>query len=249
MIPPILLTSCVYISDKTVSLDDANKRIFYTIESVKEWLNSIPKIQIVICDNSGYDFQGEIKKYFPDSDIECLSFLGDKVAVSEYGKGYGEGEIIEFAIANSRYISNAKCFAKCTAKLWVKDAEFFLKNWNGQCVVKPIFKNVFSFRSAFIEYIDTRFYAVSLDFYHKYLKGTYKRIKPKSPIGIEELFLEVLTSNNLVKIFWKKCPQIYGISGASAKAYRNSLKKEFKENMKYFLMQKKSKFKNLFYGF
>jgi hypothetical protein len=249
MLPPILLTSCVYVSDKTVSLDNAAERITYTLESVKEWLNSIPTIQIVICDNSGYDFQGEIKRYFPDADVECLSFLGNKVAVSEYGKGYGEGEIIEYAISNSKHISNSKCFAKCTAKLWVKDPEIFLKNWNGQCAVKPVFKNIFSIRPAFISYIDTRFYAVSLDFYEKYFRGLHKKIKPSSPVGIEELFLEVLTSNNLVNIFWKKCPQIYGVSGASARPYQNSLKKEFKENFKYFLMQKKSQFKNLFYGF
>lgn len=249
MLPPILLTSCVYVSDKTVSLDDANKRINYTLESVKQWLNCIPTIKIVICDNSGYDFQDDINKNFPNDDIECLSFLGDKDAVMEYGKGYGESEIIEYAISNSKYILSTRSFAKCTAKLWVKDAEFFLKNWNSQCAVKPVFKNIFSFRSAFIEYIDTRFYAVSLDFYEKYFRSIHKRIKPNSPIGIEELFLEALISKNLRNIFWKKCPQIYGVSGASGKAYKNSLKKEFKENFKYFLMQKKSNFKNLFYGF
>lgn len=249
MYPPILLTSCVNVSDKSVSLNDASKRVKYTLESVKNWLDYIPTIKIVICDNSGYDFQGEVKRFFPGKDIECLSFWGDKVAVSKYGKGYGEGEIIEYATSNSIYILNAKCFAKCTAKLWVKDPEIFLKKWNGQCAVKPVFKNVFSFRSTFISYVDTRFYVVSLDFYEKYFRGIHKRIKPNSPIGIEELFLEVITSNDLVNIFWKKCPQIYGISGASARAYRNSLKKEFKENVKYFLVQKKSKFKNLFYDF
>jgi hypothetical protein len=249
MYPPILLTSCVNVSDKSVSLNDANKRIKYTIESVKEWLNCIPTIKIVICDNSGYDFQSEVKRYFPDSEIECLSFLGNKAAVLKYGKGYGEGEIIEYAISNSKYISNAKCFAKCTAKLWVKDPKTFLKNWNGRCALKPVFKNIFSIRSAFISYVDTRFYAVSLDFYEKYFRNIHKKIKPNSHIGIEELFLEVLISNNLVNIFWKKCPQIYGISGASARAYRNSLKKEFKENFKYFLMQQKSQFKKLFYDF
>jgi hypothetical protein len=249
MYPPILLTSCVNVSDKSVSLSDASKRIKYTIDSVKEWLNSIPTIKIVICDNSGYDFQGVVKKYFPDNEIECLSFCGDKAAVSKYGKGYGEVEIIEYAISNSKYISNAKCFAKCTAKLWVKNPEIFLKKWNGRCAFKPVFKNVFSFRSSYLGYIDTRFYVVSLGFYEKYLRGLHRKIKPNSSIGLEELFLEALISKNLINIFWEKCPQIYGVSGASGNAYHNSFKKEFKENLRYFLMKKKSKFRNLFHTF
>jgi len=243
---PVLLTSCVYVSDRSVSLSLAQDRISYTLKSIEHWLEQSHLIRIVICDNSGYDFSGDVKKLFPNKEIECLSFLGDKSAVSIYGKGYGEGEIIEFAIENSKIISTAKFFAKCTAKLWVNNPDHFLKTWTGDCALKPVFKNVFSLKSCNVDYVDTRFYLVSVDFYTRHLKNLHKKLEKGCPIGIEQLFLQAVFESKLKNIFWDKCPEICGVSGASGKAYRNSFRKKIKERLRYFLMKKNSKFKNLF---
>jgi len=246
---PVLLTSCVYVSDRSVSLSLAQDRISYTLKSIGYWLEQNQLIKLVICDNSGYDFSSDVKKLFPNAEIECLSFLGDKSAVSNYGKGYGEGEIVEFAIKNSKFISAANYFAKCTAKLWINNPEYFLKTWNGRCALKPVFKNVFSFKSASLDYVDTRFYVVDVDFYTEYLEKLHKKLKKGCPVGIEELFLQAVLDNSLENVFWPKCPEIYGISGASGKAYTNSFRKKIKEGVRYFLMKKNPKFKKLFFNF
>jgi len=243
---PVLLTSCVYVSDQSVSLSSPQDRIKHTLKSIEHWLEQSHLIRIVICDNSGYDFSSDVKKLFPNKEIECLSFLGDKNAVSIYGKGYGEGEIIEFAITNSKLISNAKYFAKCTAKMWINNPEYFLKMWNGNCSFKPVFKNVFSSKSSSVDYIDTRFYLVSVDFYTRYLKNLHKKLKRGCSIGVEQLYLQTVFENKLRNIFWDRCPEVFGVSGASGKAYRNSFRKRVKEKLRYFLMKKNPKFKKLF---
>jgi hypothetical protein len=244
--PPILLTSCVYISDDSVTLKSAQDRIHFTLEAIKRWLEVAPKSKIVICDNSNYDFSELLRQYFPNENIECLSFSGDKKAVITNGKGYGEGEIIEYAIRKSRYILEADCFTKSTARLWVENYQYFLQKWNGKCILKPVFKNSFSLKPTEISYIDTRFYMISLDLYREYFERAHQSINRELPDGIEEIFLKIVFSQNLKNIFSQKYPQIYGVSGASGQYYRNSVKKNIKENLRLFLHRKNAGFKDLF---
>lgn len=244
--PPILLTSCVYVSDDTVTLKSAEDRVNFTLESIKEWLTILPNAKIVICDNSEFDFSELIKEKFPNEKIECLCFLGDRSAVKVNGKGYGEGEIIEYALKKSKFILNAGCFTKCTARLWVKNYRYFLNQWNQKCIFKPVFKNVFSVNLTKLDQIDTRFYIVSTEFYLKYLADANKKINPLTPYGIEEIFLQIVLEKNLKNIFCLRYPEIHGVSGASGRSYRNSLKKNIKENFKYFLMRLNPRFRDLF---
>ncbi len=244
--PPILLTSCVYVSDDSVALKSAQDRVRLTLESIEKWLEVAPKSKIVICDNSNFDFSELLKRHFPSDCIESLSFAGDKKAVIANGKGYGEGEIIEYAIEKSRYILEAGCFTKSTSRLWVKNYNYFLNKWNGNCIFKPVFKNSFSFKPTEISYVDTRFYMISLDLYKKYFSKAHQSINPRSPDGIEEIFLKVIFSENLKNIFCHKYPQVHGVSGASAQYYRNSLKKNIKENFRLFLHKNNASFGDLF---
>ncbi len=246
IIPPILLTSCVYISDDSVALKSAQDRVRFTLESIRKWLAVAPNSKIVICDNSNYDFSELLKQYFPKESIESLCFVGDKKAVIARGKGYGEGEIIEYAIRNSRYILEAGCFTKSTARLWVENYQYFLKKWNGRCIFKPVFKNSFSFKPTEINYIDTRFYMISLDLYMKFFQKAHQKINAESPDGIEEIFLKIVLSENIKNIFSLRYPQIYGVSGASGQYYRNSVKKNIKENLRLFLLRRNPSFKDLF---
>ena len=132
---PLLLTSSVVAHDPSVALSDTQTRKLLTIRSINEWLRVDPSIAIVICDGSNYDFAPEITLLFPQAKIECLHFENTQVEVEKYGRGFGEGEIIRFALAHSKFIQEAQCFAKCTAKLWVenfedckKQIDFYLNN-------------------------------------------------------------------------------------------------------------------------
>src|SRR5271169_740705 len=101
-LPPILLTSCVIVADHSVSLKDENSRIWLTLESIEKWLIISPDFRLVICDGSNFDFSNIVREKFPAANIECLFFQNNQEMVRLHGKGYGEGEIVNYALLYSR---------------------------------------------------------------------------------------------------------------------------------------------------
>ena len=114
-LPPVLLTSCVIVSDHSVSLKDPDSRVRLTTDSIEKWLAVSPDLRLVICDGSNFDFSKIVLKKFPNANIECLFFQNNKELVGIHGKGYGEGEIVNYALENSSYLNESDFFAKAGA--------------------------------------------------------------------------------------------------------------------------------------
>lgn len=105
--PPILLTSSAIAMDPSVILKDQDMRIFYTLESLEKWLVIYPQGKFVLCDGSNFNFSPLIKLRFPTASIECLYFENDQNLIKLHGKGYGEGEIIRYALKHSVLLSES----------------------------------------------------------------------------------------------------------------------------------------------
>ena len=130
-LPPLLLTSCVTVSAPFTQITDQTIRVELTIQSIQKWLCIANDLKIVICDGSNYDFSAIVADNFPYHAIECLSFNNDTESVAKHGKGYGEGEIIKYALAHSTFLNEADYFAKCTSKMWVNNFLECHNYWNG----------------------------------------------------------------------------------------------------------------------
>lgn len=245
-LPPVLLTSCAIVSDHSVSLKDKDARIGLTLQSIQQWLAIAPDLRLVICDGSNYDFSGVVLERFPGSNIECLSFRNDSRMVGIYGKGYGEGEIVNYAIANSAYLRESDYFAKCTAKLWVENFLDCVSEWNGTCLCKGYFADVFSFRRTRFDYIDTRFYLVSKSFYSKYLASAYLNVGGERGLSLEHCFRDVILENKLVRILFNVPPVIHGVGGGTGTYYKNNLKRKIKEAIRLRIVRSNKSFKFLF---
>jgi hypothetical protein len=245
-LPPILLTSCVIVSDHSVSLKDENLRIRLTIDSMEKWLAISPDLRLVICDGSNFDFSGIALEKFPEADIECLFFQNNKELVAVHGKGYGEGEIVNYAIANSAYLKESDYFAKCTAKLWVENFLDCVREWNGTCLCKGYFSDVFSFKRTRFEYIDTRFYLVSKSFYSKYLASTYLNVGGERGLSLEHCFRDVILENGFGKILFNVPPVICGVGGGTGTYYKNNLKRRIKEAARLRIVRSNKSFNYLF---
>lgn len=245
-LPPVLLTSCIYISDYAVKLTEPTDRIKYTIESIEKWLSIAPGIRLVVCDSSGFDFSPLVTDMFPEDDIECLYFVADKNLVQYHGKGYGEGEIIKFALLNSTYLNETDFFAKCTAKLWVENFHDCLKQWNGKFLCNATFTNVFSIKRTILDHIDTRFYMVNRNFYLTYLLNAHVNLGGTSGIGIEESFRAVILDNKMIGVIFNTPPLIGGVGGGTGKHYNIKYYKKLKENLRYKLARMSSNLKPLF---
>ncbi len=244
--PPILLTSSVIPHDKTVKLIDPDARINYTIESIREWLKIAPDSQYVICDGSNFNFEEIVRKEFPNALIECLFFLNDQKLIEVRGKGYGEGEIIKYALEYSHTLKESDVFVKCTGKLWVANYFRCIKNFTGDFLCQAYFKDVFSVKQTSLKYIDTRFYVFKKDFYVKYFLNAHDDLSIESGYGIEESFTDIALKNSFKNILFDVTPRIFGVGGGSGTYYKNTHKRKLKDALKLYILKKSSSFRDLF---
>lgn len=245
-LPPVLLTSCIYIADHAVKLTDPTDRINYTLESIEKWLKIVPYVNLVVCDSSGFDFSPLVQEKFPHANVECLFFIADRDLVKYHGKGYGEGEIIRHALQNSNYLKHATFFAKCTAKLWVENFNDCLKEWNRNFLCKVTFSKVFSIKKTILDHVDTRFYLVSKDFYSKYLLNVHVNLGGTTGMSIEDSFREVILGNNMKAVIFSTPPVIGGVGGGTGKYYNIKFTKIIKEILRSKFVKSNPSFRHLF---
>ena len=244
---PVLLTSSVVAHDTRVALTDTQQRIELALESVAQWLAVDPRIRLVLCDGSNFDFSAIVAERFSHAQIECLFFENDQHAVRLHGRGFGEGEIVRHAIQHSRLIHQAGAFAKCTSKLWVSNYAQCLQHWNQTFLCKAVFDNVFSpFKSTRLSYIDTRFYMATLAFYQQHFALAHQHIDVDAGKGLEDCFTDVFLQQHLMGCAMPVAPVIDGVGGGIGKYYKNPLKRRLKEKLRLRLVRALHRFKPLF---
>lgn len=235
---PVLLTSSVVAHDAGVALKDTQERIRLTLESIREWLKVDPTLRLVVCDGSNYDFSTIVEEQFPEAAIECLHFENQQDLVKVHGRGYGEGEIVRYALAHSRFIAEAGCFAKCTSKLWVANFARCAADWHGGLRFKAVFLNVFSpWRKTRLAYIDTRFYIASTQSYLRYFESAHHNIQSTQGHGLEECFRDIFLLHDFRNALFRVPPVICGVGGGTGVYYRNSPRRLLKEEIRLALVR------------
>ena len=101
-----------------LQLVDRDKRIGEYAESLKKLMVAKSVDKVVFCENSGDEqavekLREQLYDGKPENKLEILSFQGDGDKVAKYGKGYGEGQVIKYALHNSRFLKNEKDYRTC----------------------------------------------------------------------------------------------------------------------------------------
>lgn len=223
----VLLTATIKPQENIpfLSLKNEKIRLNQYLESIVFWLSRREVNNIIFCDNSNFDFNFDnLIKLSNDKGkkIEFLKFEGSKKSTI-YGKGYGEGEIIKYAIKNSKLLQNESFFYKVTGRLIVKNFDFFsfLNKKNS---------NVFFLSSK--NSVDTRFFKVDKSFYIDYLIDEYKKVNDKEGYYLEHVFYEKLSNYKGLLSKSPIMPYIIGISGSTGAKYKNNIIKHFCRNIK-----------------
>lgn len=214
---PLLICSSVAVNAAKTKLIDPARRIDLVVKGVNEWLTIKPNLPIVICDGSDFDFDPVLQKHGLDSDsnIELIRFVNDTRRVSECGKGFGEGQIVDRALNNSALISQAGGFIKCTSRLWVENFHSCMRFFNG--------KAGFDYQGRHQPtLIDTRFYAVRVSFYDRYLRDAHEEVDEKRGLNLEHVFQRRLLPLPPSDYLFRVAPLIYGVSGSMGTEYRPS---------------------------
>jgi len=241
-IPPLLVTSCVGVSAKYTQIRDRTRRIELTIKAIEKW-NSISKeIKIVICDGSNYNFSNIIHNKFPGQEIECLFFNNKSELVARYGKGYGEGEIINYALQQSVLLKNADYFVKCTSKLWVDNFFECLQYWNGTFLCDCYFSYMKSHKFMRFKSVDTSFYIVNKDYYIDHFSSAYLNVREAQRHWLEHCFRDIIIAKELKHFMLPVAPIVRGVSGSQGLENRYSLIDKAKDTLKRFFISRNTSY-------
>lgn len=244
---PLLLTSSVVAHDVAVRLRDTGARLHHALESIGQWLRIDPELPIVLCDGSNYDLANDVRKRFPSASIECLAFENNQALVKEFGRGWGEGEIVKYAIRHSQLIQAAGCFSKCSSKLWVENYKECLRYWNGEVLLSGIFLNAFSpFKPTVFKSIDTRFYVASIATYKRYFADAHIIMDSRAGHGLEDSFFDIFMQQGLTRSLLPIPPVICGVGGGTGAYYKNRTTRVLKERFRLLVARKHRRFRELF---
>lgn len=205
-----------------LNLKNSGERLNQYLNSIQYYINNSKLKNIVFCDNSNSFIQkiDDLKQLAKkkNKNFEYLFFQGNQEAVLKKGKGYGEGEIIQYVLKHSCLVKKSTILVKVTGRLIVKNINFILffihKNQNYFDVVKT-------------KVCDTRFYIVSKEIYNQFFIKAYKQVNDQKDIWIEHIFKKIILNNNLSFKLFPIQPNIVGISGSTGKKYKNYCKLKY----------------------
>ena len=207
---PVLITSAINVSAAKTVLTDPNVRLCLTLKCINKWCSTPGVSHVIVCDGSGFDLRPHLNKIVSTkSGISCeiISFKNDVVGVKAKGKGYGEGEIINYALGHSKFLNGASHFAKCTGKLWVENFATCLSGFN-QLASFDFYGN---FKPIMI---DTRFYIVEKEFYISKLAALHNYVDDDNGYYLEHAFRDGLAILKLSDYVMYPTPRISGVSGS-----------------------------------
>lgn len=218
----ILLTGCINPNGMTMTaLSNQEERKRQYVEAIHFYLSNT-SYQIVFSENSGTDISYLFKKEIISGRLEYLSFYGNQN--KEKGKGYGECEIIQYALNNSKIIHYAKDrrIAKITGRLIIRNIKSIARVhcllFPRNCVICAINSN--------LSFPDSRFIIAPKSFYHTFLQSK-EVINDLQGYYFEHALCDTIKREKQFPYSpFLLMPQIEGMSGSSGEIYH-------KENLSF----------------
>lgn len=234
----LIITGCISPNSDVpvLKLTDSDERRKQYIQSIKYYIESSPFENIVFCDNSNAEVEDILfalaKKN--NKQFEWLSFNGDQEKVVQYGKGYGEGEIMDYVLNHSVLIEDAEILVKTTGRLMVKNCGFILRFAN-PCVAHFMPVRVSDRRP----YIDTRIYMMPKECYQRYFRWVHIDVDDRNGTYLEHTFGAAVREHKIPYKRFLVAPNIWGMSGSVGTIYRPNLLKQLKHTIKMYLVKLK----------
>ena len=212
----IVLTGTIDVSygNANVAVSNLNERLNQYLQNIERFILKSDFDIIIFAENSNYGYN-----YLPlnklakkhNKKLEILSFMGSNDIIKIFGKGFGEGEILKYAVENSEYLKdNDVEFYKITGRIFVKNINKILKQSTA--------KNIFIKWDIRKNQIDSRFFKTQVGFFKKYVMPAMHITDERTALSIEEVYYSELRGNKEIKSF-KSYPLITGICASLGKPY------------------------------
>jgi hypothetical protein len=107
-----------------------------------------------------------------DVQVEQLAYFQNDALIKSKGKGYGEGELIKFALANSNFLQGAEGFFKCTGKVYCRNFKAIFQLIEGNHI-QHMFWRWLEPGDFLRTWADVRFFYSTKEFCEKHLIPAY----------------------------------------------------------------------------
>lgn len=204
-------------SCKNVKISEENERLEQYVESIRFFIEAGAFTKIVFCDNSNFGtdkllfLKEEAQKH--DVLLELLSFQGDAQQTAIHGKGYGEGEIMEHVMTNSKLMENECSFMKITGRMKVD---------NIADIVMRLKTEKFYFNipnRTHRDLYDTRMYVMPVKAFKALFMNQYDKVMDDEGIYLEKVYTSVMKENHIHIDNFPRYPRIVGVSGSTGVQY------------------------------
>ena len=198
-------------------LRDEEERLKQYKDSIYFFLESGAFSKVVFCENSNYGT--EKLSYLTEFaqkrgiELELLSFQGNVEMSCIHGKGYGEGEIMDYVFTHSRLVEKEPYFVKITGRLKVDNVKDIVKHINQQ---RTYFNIPNRTRR---DMYDTRIYSMPVNQFKDFFLNSYKRVMDDQGIFLEMIYTEILQKHSIKVFNLPKYPRIVGMSGSGGGIY------------------------------
>jgi hypothetical protein len=213
----LLLTGCINPAGMSyTTLNNPEERKKQYVDAIYFYLSKT-NYPIVFSENSGIDISYLFQDYIRSGRLEVLSFCGNQD--KKRGKGYGECEIIEYALQNSNLINSSigERIIKITGRLKIKNIKMIIH----------LHSLLFSEKTAIcainsdMSFPDSRIIIASKSFFFTFLKNKDK-INDTEGYYFEHALCDILKNQKKYPYSpFLILPFIEGISGSSGKSYSN----------------------------
>ena len=206
----ILLTGCIRPNGMSFTmLTDANERQEQYVHAIRYYLKET-NCKIIFCENSNTDISTLFETDRNKERLEFLTFCGNQD--KQRGKGYGEAEIIEYALHHSTFIQDDCCITKITGRLIINN-------------IRPIvdsFKHKYDFVTCLfhsdLKFSDSRIFCATPPFYRELLNNK-SMINDNEEVFFEHVLCFSVLNSSIRYIPFTEEPMITGISGTTGESY------------------------------
>ncbi len=263
-VEPLLMTATINVGNTPyVKINNSEERLLEYLCALISWIKLTPVNQIIFCENSqtDYDFH-KIQQFAKDEgkNLEVLVFDGNREA-QRYGKGYGEGKIIKYALQGSSHLNDNINFYKITGRLFIPEfcqiqqqyAQFSnVFKIHQSAAKKKVFESSISlyketFKSYLFSlktrgfkaphnpnvYVNAAFFKSNVAFFKKNLLDSYKRVNDKVGYYLEHAYYDDLIGKNFTSMDTKY--DIIGRSGSRGHVFAGDYSDEIKKIAKTFI--------------
>lgn len=117
----VLVTSAIGSPPAFLKITNHDDRLNQTLCSLVRWIRDTSAETIVVCDGTMTPFDFSKVHMFAEKHGKTLEILTFQETDNylRHGKGYGEGEVLEYAVNNSTHLADGGSFYKVTGRTFV----------------------------------------------------------------------------------------------------------------------------------